>query len=60
VIAPGARSMFDEWCIADADLALMLMRLVANQDPVPQALVDYARAQWDRKSVRTYLAHTQQ
>jgi glutathione S-transferase len=51
------RSMFAEWCIADADLALMLMRLVANQDPVPQPLVDYALAQWERPSVRRFIAH---
>ena len=57
MIAPSRLSLFDEWCIADADLALMLMRLVANQDPVPQLLVDYVMAQWDRKSVREFIAH---
>jgi glutathione S-transferase len=57
LLAPGATTLFGEWCIADADLALMLMRLVANQDPVPRPIVDYVTAQWDRKSVRTYLAH---
>ena len=35
LIQPGRTTLFDEWCIADADLALMLMRLVANGDPVP-------------------------
>jgi glutathione S-transferase len=58
-VIANQHSMFDEWCIADADLALMLMRLVANQDPVPQPIVDYTRAQWDRPSIRAYLAHTQ-
>lgn len=54
----GARdTLFDEWCIADADLALMLMRLVANNDPVPQRISDYVGAQWSRHSIRRYLAH---
>jgi len=55
-IKPG-QSLFGDWCIADADFTLLLMRLIANQDPVPQPIVDYALAQWDRKSVRRYLSH---
>ncbi|HEY5945448.1 MAG TPA: glutathione transferase [Kofleriaceae bacterium] len=50
-------TLFDDWCIADADLALMLMRLVANSDPVPERVADYAMAQWQRPSIRKYLAH---
>jgi glutathione S-transferase len=50
-------TLFDEWSIADADLALMLMRLVANNDPVPDRIADYATAQWQRPSIRRYLAH---
>ncbi|MEO8699805.1 MAG: glutathione transferase [Kofleriaceae bacterium] len=57
MIVPGTRTLFDDWCIADADLGLMLMRLVASEDPMPPHLVDYALAQWDRKSVRKYIAH---
>ena len=57
LVAPGKRSMFSEWCIADADLALALMRLVANQDPMPQHLIEYAIAVWERRSVRRYIAH---
>jgi glutathione S-transferase len=57
VVAPGNTNLFAEWCIADADLSLMLMRLIANQDPLPSHLIDYALAQWDRKSVRRYIAH---
>jgi glutathione S-transferase len=45
------------WCIADADLALALMRLVANNDPLPKPLVDYALSQWDRASIRRYVAN---
>jgi len=57
IIPKGQTHMFSEWSIADADLALMLMRLVANNDRVPQRLVDYAIAQWGRHSVRKYLAY---
>lgn len=57
LIEPGATSMFGAWCIADADLTLALMRLVANQDPLPQHLVDYAVRNWERRSIRRYMAH---
>ncbi|MBA3392724.1 MAG: glutathione transferase [Deltaproteobacteria bacterium] len=57
LVEPGKTSMFAEWCIADADLALSLMRLIGHEDPVPQHLIDYAMAQWDRRSVRRYIAH---
>ena len=57
LIAPGRTNMFGEWCIADTDLSLALMRLIANEDPLSQHLIDYSLAQWDRKSVRRYMAH---
>jgi glutathione S-transferase len=57
VVPEGRTTMFPEWCIADSDLALALMRLVANQDPLDRRLVDYALAQFDRKSVRKFIAH---
>lgn len=57
LIPEGRASLFSEWCIADIDLALMLTRLIANSDPLPQRLVDYAMAQWGRQSVRRYLAY---
>lgn len=44
--------------IADADLALMLQRLVANGDPCPARLASYARAVFQRASVREWLSHT--
>jgi glutathione S-transferase len=47
-------NLFDEWCIADADLALMLNRLVFAGDAVPQKLVDYAQHQWQRPSVQRW------
>jgi glutathione S-transferase len=57
LIRPGMKTLFDEWCIADADLALMLMRLVSNSDPMPWYVADYALAQWERPSVREFVSH---
>jgi glutathione S-transferase len=56
LLAGTRTSLFTEWSMADADLALMLMRIVANGDPAPQRVVDYALAQWSRPSIRRYLA----
>jgi len=56
-ITPGKTTMFGEWCVADADLTLMLMRLVHSQDPVPTHIVEYVLAQWQRPSVRKFLSH---
>jgi glutathione S-transferase len=47
--------LFDEWSIADVDLAMMLQRLVTPGDPVPQRLVDYANHQWRRPSVQHWV-----
>lgn len=57
LLAPGGSALFGAWSIADADLALALMRLVANNDAVPQRVVDYALAQWGRPSIRKFLAY---
>jgi glutathione S-transferase len=46
----------DDWCIADADLALMLNRLVLPGDAVPAPLADYATRQWARPSVQRWVA----
>ena len=56
LLAHGNPNLFGEWCIADADLALMLNRLILNGDEVPQLLVDYAAFQWQRASVQRYVA----
>lgn len=57
IIPEGHITMFASWCIADADLGLALMRLVANRDPLDRRLVDYAMAQFERKSVQRFLSH---
>jgi glutathione S-transferase len=56
----GAHNLFGDWCIADADLALMLHRLINNGDPVPARLVEYARHQWQRPSVQTWVTQAHQ
>lgn len=56
LLAHGNPNLFGEWCIADVDLALMLNRLILNGDEVPQLLVDYATFQWQRASVRRFVA----
>jgi glutathione S-transferase len=50
--------LFGQWCIADTELALVLNRLILNGDPVPEALKRYAAAQWQRDSVRQWIARS--
>ena len=58
LLAHGGENLFSSWCIADTDLALMLNRLVLNGDPVPSELANYARRQWDRFSVQSWVNQT--
>jgi glutathione S-transferase len=55
LLGHGGENLFGQWSIADVDLALMLNRLILNGDEVPAALVDYARAQWERPSVQQWV-----
>lgn len=48
--------LFGQWSIADTELALMLNRLILNGDPVPERLKAYCAAQWQRDSVRQWIA----
>lgn len=48
-------NLFDDWCVADTDLALMLNRLILNGDTVPEPLKTYAKGQWQRASVQLWL-----
>jgi glutathione S-transferase len=50
-------SLFGHWSIADVDLAMMLQRLVAHGDSVPEPLVNYANTQWHRPSVQQWVSH---
>jgi glutathione S-transferase len=56
LIPIGADNLFGAWCIADVDLALMLMRLLRNGDPLPDRLAVYANHQWARGSVQQWIA----
>jgi glutathione S-transferase len=55
LLPPGAENVCDQWSIADVDLALMLNRLVLNDDSVPERLAAYAKRQWQRPSVQAWV-----
>ncbi len=57
LLTEGNTSIFGSFTIVDADLALMLQRLVANRDPVPPKVRAYAAAIWQRPSVREFAEH---
>lgn len=54
----GRQQLFDTWSIADAELAFMLMRLLAVHEAIPDSLRAYAEAQWSRPSVQAYVTHS--
>ena len=56
-IPDGKTTLFDTFTIADADLAMMLQRLIANGHDVPPKLTAFAAAQWQRPSVRAFVEH---
>jgi glutathione S-transferase len=57
VLGKGKTSLFASWCLADADLAFMLHRLILNGHEVPPDVGAFADAQWKRPSVRKFLEH---
>ena len=48
--------MFGAWCIADTDLAMMLMRLVNSGDAVPEKILRYTKQQWRHPAVQEWVA----
>jgi glutathione S-transferase len=56
LLAHGRPTLFASWCIADADLALMLQRLNLNGTALPPKLKAYAEANWLRPSVAKWNA----
>lgn len=58
LVPEGQAHIARGFSIADVDLATLLMRLVANGDPVPASLADYANSIWKRPSVQKWLAMT--
>lgn len=57
LIIEGRTSLFDQWCLADTDLALMIQRLNKNGTPLPKKIKAFAEAQWERPSVRRWRDH---
>jgi glutathione S-transferase len=57
LLGEGRTSLFERWCLADAELAFMLQRLVCNGHELPAAVRRFAEAQWQRPSVRAFVAH---
>ncbi|MEL6222306.1 MAG: glutathione transferase [Cyanobacteria bacterium J06627_8] len=55
LLSSDSLNLFDDWCIADTDLALMINRLVLNGDEVPESLAAYAQHQWKRPSVQQWI-----
>lgn len=51
----GGSHLFDAWCVADTELALMLQRLIRYGDAVPDRLVEYANTHWQRPAVRLWI-----
>jgi glutathione S-transferase len=52
----GGENLFGDWCLADVDLALMLNRLIANHDRVPDQLVAYVQHQWAHPAIAAWVA----
>src|SRR5215831_14040653 len=48
LIPAGATTAFDEWSVADADLALALHRIAGDGELLPARLREYAAIQWAR------------
>lgn len=55
LISEERKTLFASFCIADADFALMLLRLLWNAHPAPKKVRDYVDAQWARPSVREWV-----
>ncbi|EJN00929.1 glutathione transferase [Herbaspirillum sp. YR522] len=55
----GRESLFDQWSIADVDLALMINRLAMPGDAMPDDLRQYAQRQWARPSVQQWVQQAQ-
>ena len=56
LISETRTTLFEQWCIADADLAVMINRLAFNGEPLPAKVKAYADANWRRPSVAKWNA----
>jgi glutathione S-transferase len=57
LVEEGRLTLFDQWCLADTDLALMLQRLNLNGTELPKKVKAFAEAQWERPSVKHWREH---
>jgi glutathione S-transferase len=48
--------LFGQWSVADVDFAVMLNRLAANGDPVPDKVKHYIDRQWLREGMQKWWA----
>ena len=55
LIGSEADDIFGEWSIVDLDLAIMLSRLVRNEDPVPDKLLGWTKRQWSRPAAKLWV-----
>ena len=55
----GRETLFDQWSIADVDLAMMINRLAMPGDAMPDDLRQYALLQWQRPSVQQWVRQAQ-
>lgn len=55
LLPTNSQTLFEQWSIADTELALMLNRLVLAGDSVPERLATFANLQWQRPSVQEWL-----
>jgi len=51
--------LFEQWSVADLDLAVMLQRLLTTGEPLPEKVAAYASAQFQRPTVQQWLAFHQ-
>lgn len=56
LIPEGRSTLFEQWCIADCDLSLMLQRLNLNGGyTLPPKVKAYAEAAWQRPSIQKWV-----
>lgn len=57
LISEERTTLFAQWCITDADFALMLNRLVKHGYQAAPKVMRYVQANWSRPSVREWVEH---
>jgi glutathione S-transferase len=57
LIPEGRSTLFDDFSIADADLTMMLQRLLASGHDLPAKVHDFAQTHWQRPSIHAWVTH---